>query len=46
LGCTYEELNIILFVVLEPCIILLLFGLLIYQSKKYSSLKRSENHQQ
>jgi hypothetical protein len=39
LGCTYEELNIILFVVIEPCIILLFLGLLIYQSKKYSRLK-------
>ena len=46
LGCTYEELNIILFVVLEPCIILFLLGLLIYQSKKYSRLKISENRQQ
>lgn len=46
LGCTYEELNIILFVVLEPCIILLLLGLLIYQNKRYSRLKRSLNRQQ
>jgi len=35
LGCTYEELNIILFVVLEPSIILLLLGLLTFKSKKY-----------
>lgn len=40
LGCTYEELNIYLFVILEPVLILLLLGLLIYKSKQYSRLKR------
>ena len=34
LGCTYEELNIYLFVILEPCIILFLLGLLILKRKK------------
>lgn len=33
LGCTYEELNIILFVVLEPCIIIILLTLLILKKK-------------
>ena len=32
-GVTYEELNIILFVILEPCIILLLLFLLILKKK-------------
>ncbi len=41
LGCTYEELNIYLFVILEPILILFLFGLLIYKSKQYSSLKKA-----
>ena len=41
LGCTYEELNIYLFVILEPVIILLLSGLLIYKSKQYSRLKKA-----
>lgn len=41
LGCTYEELNIYLFVILEPVIILLLLGLLIYKSKQYSRLKKA-----
>ena len=40
MGFTYEELNIILFVVLEPLVILLLSGLLIYKSKQYSRLKK------
>lgn len=34
LGCTYEELNIYLFVILEPLIILILTGLLIYKWRK------------
>jgi cytochrome c oxidase subunit IV len=34
LGCTYEELNIILFVILEPLIILILTALLIFKCKK------------
>jgi len=33
LGYTYEELNIILFVILEPCIILFLLTLLILKRK-------------
>jgi hypothetical protein len=33
LGYTYEELNIILFVILEPCIILFLLILLILKRK-------------
>ena len=33
LGCTYEELNIILFVILEPCIIIILLTLLILKKK-------------
>jgi hypothetical protein len=41
LGCTYEELNIYLFVILEPLLILLLLVLLIYKNKQYSSLKRA-----
>ena len=41
LGCTYEELNIYLFVILEPVLILLLSGLLIYKSKQYSRLKKA-----
>lgn len=40
LGCTYEELNIYLFVIVEPVLILLLLGLLIYKSKQYSRLKK------
>ena len=43
LGCTYEELNIYLFVILEPILIVLLLGLLIYKSKQYSRLKKSYN---
>lgn len=34
LGCTYEELNIYLFVILEPLIILILATLLIFKWKK------------
>ena len=41
LGCTYEELNIYLFVILEPVLILFLLGLLIYKSKQYSRLKKA-----
>ena len=41
LGCTYEELNIYLFVIVEPLLILLLLVLLIYKNKQYSSLKRA-----
>jgi hypothetical protein len=42
LGCTYEELNIYLFVILEPLLILLLLILLIYRNKQYSSLKKAK----
>ena len=41
LGCTYEELNIYLFVILEPLLIVLLLVLLIYKNKQYSSLKKT-----
>jgi hypothetical protein len=41
LGCTYEELNIYLFVILEPVLILFLLGLLINKSKQYSRLKKA-----
>jgi hypothetical protein len=34
LGCTYEELNIYLFVILEPFIIIILTILLIFKWKK------------
>jgi hypothetical protein len=41
LGCTYEELNIYLFVILEPLLILMLLVLLINKNKQYSRLKRA-----
>ena len=41
LGLTYEELNIILFVILQPCIIILLLCLLIFSKRSNGRINKT-----
>jgi len=38
-GTTYEEINVIIFVVLEPIVFLLLIGYIVFLRKQVSKLK-------
>jgi hypothetical protein len=38
-GTTYEEINVIIFVVLEPIVVLLLIGYIVFLRKQVSKLK-------